>query len=178
MKIFIGILLWLLFVPLNLLVVLTAYIFAPVIVLFCRDDGWLPRWLWWFQTPDNPMDGDSGWKCEHWQWRFKLPWALARYIGRVGWCWRNPAYGFAINVLGAKNPPTPFKWYGNPNTGNHTPTVDGWLIVTAGIWWNVYVIAPFCGRTFRLYLGWKLRSGEGRRVYQMVCYLNPFRYRG
>lgn len=178
MKILFGIFLWLLYVPLNLLSVATAYVLAPVVVLFCDKDGWLPHWLWWFQTPDNPMDGDKGWKFEHWQWRFKLPEPLATYVGRIGWCWRNPVYGFAINVLGAKNPPTPFNWYGNPDIQNKDPVIDGWLIVTSGIYWNVYVIAPFFGRTLRLYLGWKLRSGEGRPVYQFVCYFNPVKSRG
>ncbi len=178
MKILLGILLWLLCVPVSMFVLLVAYVFAPIIVLFCDSDGWLPKWLWWFQTPDNPMDGDGGWLREHWQWRFKLPEPLAIYVGRVGWCWRNPAYGFDTNVLGAKNPKEPFNWYGNPDITNTAPVVDGWLIVTSGIYWNVYVIAPFFGRTLRLYLGWKLRRGEGRSPYQLVCYFNPFKSRG
>lgn len=174
----IGVFWWLVLIPLNLLSVLLAYVLGPLVVLFCSDDGWLPKWLNWFQTPDNPMDGDKGWKTEHWQWRFKLSPGLARYVGRVGWCWRNPAYNFAINILGAKNPPTPFNWYGNPDINNTAPVIDGWLFVTSGIYWNVYIIAPFFSRTFRLYMGWKLRSGEGRKSYQLVFYVNPFKSRG
>lgn len=174
----IGIVWWLILAPLNLLSVLVAYVLAPVVVLFCSKDGWLPNWLWWFQTPDNSMDGDGGWKREHWQWRFKLPPALATYVGRIGWCWRNPVYGFALSVLAAHEPGEPFIWHGNRKINNTNPVIDGWLFVTSGIYWNLYIIAPFCGRTFRLYLGWKLRNGEGRRPYQYVCYMNPFKSRG
>ena len=61
---------WLLMVPVSLLVTVACVLFAPVIVLFASPMGWLPNWLWWFQTPDNSLDGDEGWKKEHWQWRF------------------------------------------------------------------------------------------------------------
>lgn len=177
MKVIFGIILWLCSVPLNYLSVAAAYILGPIVVLFCNKDGWLPKWLWWFQTPDNSMDGDSGWKYEHWMWRYRLPYWLCRYVGRVGWCWRNPCYGFAINVLGAKAAGK-FNWYGNRNIRDTAPAIDGWLFVTSGIYWNLYVIAPLFGRTLRLYIGWKLRNGEGRSPYQMVCYFNPFKSRG
>lgn len=181
MKVLIGILLWILFIPLNLGAVLVGYVLAPVIVLFCDKDGWLPKWLWWFQTPDNSMDGDGGWKREHWQWRFELPEPLCTYVGRVGWAWRNPVYGFSLSVLAARPKEIPFTWFGNPDIRNASAdkeAINGWLIVTSGIYWNVYIIAPFFSRTFRLYLGWKLRSGEGREVYQYVLYMNPFKSRG
>ncbi len=174
----IGVLWWLVLVPINLLSVLLAYVLAPVVVLFCDKEGWLPHWLWWFQTPDNSMDGDGGWKREHWQWRFKLPPALATYVGRVGWCWRNPVYGFDLGVLAAKNVPEPFMWSGDPAITNTAPVIDGWLFVTSGIYWNLYIIRPFFGRTLRLYIGWKLRNGEGRQPYQYVCYFNPVKSRG
>lgn len=179
MKVFAGIILWLLLIPINLISVLAAYLLGPVVVLFCSKDGWLPSWLWWFQTPDNPMDGDTGWLLEHWQWRFKLPPALATYVGRVGWCWRNPTYGFALSVLAAHSPKEPFKWYGDPLISNTNPVVDGWLFVTSGIHWNLYIISPsIFGKTLRIYLGWKLRNGEGRGPYQYVMFLNPFKGRG
>ena len=49
-------------IPLTVL----ALILAPVLPLFANSDGWLPKWLWWFQTPDNSLDGDQGWITEHW----------------------------------------------------------------------------------------------------------------
>lgn len=170
-KLLFGVFLWLVLFPINLISVLAAYVLSPVIVLFCNSSGWLPAWLWWFQTPDNSMDGDQGWQTEHFQSRFKLPAALAVYVGRVGWCIRNPAYGFALSVLAA-NPAQPFQYRGNRLTGK----VDGWLIVTSGIYWNIYIYQPSVfGRTLRIYLGWKLRNGENLAPYQYVCYFNPFK---
>lgn len=60
---------------------------------------YLPDWLSWFQTPDNSIDGDQGWREEHMQWRFKFPEPVATYLGRVGWLWRNPAYGVGLAEL-------------------------------------------------------------------------------
>ena len=179
MKVILGILLWLVLLPISLLSILVGWVLSPVIVLFCDKDGWLPHWLWWFQTPDNSMDGDGGWKREHWLWRFKLPEWLGTYVGRVGWAIRNPVYGFALSVLAAHSPVEPFNWYGNPKITNTNPVVDGWLFVTSGIYWNLYIILPTpWGKTFRLYLGWKLRNGEGRGPYQYVSFINPFKARG
>ena len=35
---------------------------APVLPLFCDEEGWLPDWLCWFQTPDYSCDGEEGHK--------------------------------------------------------------------------------------------------------------------
>jgi len=47
---------------LNQVTNLISYPLAPIVVLFASKEGWLPKWLWWFQTPDNPVDGDRDWK--------------------------------------------------------------------------------------------------------------------
>ena len=44
---------WFVQAPLELLVTVIAYILNPVIMLFCDEYGWLPHWLYWFQTYDN-----------------------------------------------------------------------------------------------------------------------------
>lgn len=103
---------WLLKVPAMLLLYVATYPLAFVLPFFVeRRNGnldnntkygfgyYLPNWLSWFQTPDNSVDGDQGWREEHMQWRFKLPAPLATYLGRVGWLWRNPAYGFGLEDL-------------------------------------------------------------------------------
>lgn len=96
----------------NLLLIIVTYIFAPIIAIFAiKRDGhldnntkygqgyYLVNWLSWFQTPDNSIDGDEGWREEHMQWRFKFPEVIATYLGRVGWLWRNPAYGVGLADL-------------------------------------------------------------------------------
>lgn len=74
---------------------------AFVLPFFAIGRPVLPRWLSWFQTPDNDLDGDAGWLILHWQWRYKLVPTLCNYVGRVGWLLRNRAYGFKWSVLAA-----------------------------------------------------------------------------
>jgi hypothetical protein len=105
--------------------VLLTWSLAPLLALtaFATEDtttrqGNLPTWLRWFQTHDFPLD-------EIWRpstpaelWRIdglfignfrtftgKTPpdfraSAWLRYLARVFWLWRNPAYGFRAQVLG------------------------------------------------------------------------------
>lgn len=172
---------WLLLLVPDLLASLLNYPLALVVVLFANEEGYLPRWLWWFQTPDNPLDGDGGWRNEHWQWRFKLPASLARYVGRVGWLWRNSMYGLAIDVLGAKTQ----GWdilitSGDTKTGNR-PIHDGWcyrVLYRDGqpIYWQFYYVKRWSEtRCVRINLGWKLWSFQpGQAINcQFVCSPNP-----
>ena len=53
---------WILLIPLSFAMMLVGWSLAPILPLFADETGYLPRWLWWFQTPDNPIDGDRG----HW----------------------------------------------------------------------------------------------------------------
>lgn len=79
-----------------------ALLAAPFLPLFARPhpgsidnnnghaiEPRLPRWLAWFQTPDNSLLGDSNWKATH----------DGSYLAQVQWLWRNPAYGFAWSPL-------------------------------------------------------------------------------
>ena len=68
---------------------------APILPFFASEDGWLPDWLSWFQTPDNPLDGDRGHK-KRWP-KNGLFWT---YIRRVAWLLRNVCYGFDETVCG------------------------------------------------------------------------------
>lgn len=91
---------WLLLTPVSLVMAVVGRVLAPVLPFFVQDDGYLPRWLWWFQTPDNPCDGDKG----HWErWPDTSAWGT--YKRRVAWFLRNVAYGFDIGVLGQKTIP-------------------------------------------------------------------------
>jgi len=77
---------------------LIAWPLTPVVVLFADKTGWLPVWLWWFQTPDNSLDGDQGWKTES-RWFLNESNRFKRYINRTAWLWRNSLYGFNESVL-------------------------------------------------------------------------------
>lgn len=136
---------------------------APLVVLFASKEGWLPRWLWWFQTPDNSLDGDKGWKAR----------VKSGYISRVRWLWRNSMYGFAISVLGVKCRSTDrIGTEGNPKISNR-PLVEGLVVrkvyrdskVIYFQWY--YVKAWSSTRCIRINLGWKLwgDSPTGQLVF-------------
>jgi len=105
--------------------VLLAWLLAPLLALtaFATEDkttrqGNLPPWLRWFQTHDFPLD--EVWRpsstAELWRadglfignfraFAGKTPSdfrasAWLRYLARVFWLCRNPAYGFRAQVLG------------------------------------------------------------------------------
>lgn len=134
---------WLRTVPVMLVVTALTFPLAFVLPFFAeeregwndngayKDWGWyLPKWLNWFQTPDNSLDGDEGWRVEHWQWRFKLPVVLATYAGRVGWLWRNPGYGFGVVYLQSFEHNIERTYTGNPQV-NDSPGVEGYCFVRA-----------------------------------------------
>lgn len=107
---------WFFMVPAMLVITVLTLPLAPILALLVEErEGWhdnntyqdwgwyLKPWLSWFQTPDNSIDGDQGWREEHWQWRFKLPATLSTYVGRVGWLLRNPGYGYGVVTLSTKD---------------------------------------------------------------------------
>lgn len=51
---------WALLAPVSLFMAVFARLLCPVLPLFANDEGYLPSWLWWFQTPFDSLDGDQG----------------------------------------------------------------------------------------------------------------------
>lgn len=86
---------YLLFIVLNIVANLVGIFLNPIVVLFVNKSGYLPKCLRWFETPDNSLDGDNGWKTEHVLWLKN-----GSYLKRVLWLYRNNVHGFSTNVLG------------------------------------------------------------------------------
>lgn len=135
---------------------------APLVVLFASDSGWLPKWLWWFQTDDNSLDGDAGWKEEHRP--FKLEDTLfKRWWNRFHWLYRNSMYGFSNSVLGGRLLPTDkLITEGDVLTANnhaHSGMLR-YFIEREGkrIYWQTYYVRQWgnSAKCIRLNLGWKL----------------------
>jgi hypothetical protein len=137
--------------------------------------GWyLPKWLNWFQTPDNSLDGDNGWRTEHWQWRFKLPAALCTYVGRVGWLWRNPLFGFGV-VFFDSAVPVVATYTGNPNV-NDSPGVEGWCLIHAGgLFQFVWVKRVGTSKCIYCNLGWNIKGliNDPRNKYKATYAFSP-----
>jgi hypothetical protein len=120
---------WIIMVPISLIVTLLTYILAPILPVFATvQDGplnngneWgpgprLPKWLSWFQTPDNSLYGDATFMSLHKQ----------NYGSEVQWLWRNPGYGFGIRYL---NAPYTTKVSGDPTIRDNDNAKAGWCLV-------------------------------------------------
>ena len=123
-------------------------------ILKSDQDGWLdngtswgtgPRlfkWLSWFQTPDNSLDGDHGWQANH----------SHSWWSRVQWLWRNPFYGFAVKYLHGTDG---MSYSGDLHCDETHP---GHLLVKGHGLFQYVLFKPMFGKTLYLNLGWNIRS--------------------
>lgn len=157
---------WLSMVPVSLAFTIIAVLLAPFLPILASNDGWLPRWLWWFQTPDNSLDGDGGWQREHAQWRYELPDPLRTYVGRVGWLLRNPAYGFewAGPLCARIDPTAAVRFIGDPWIQNRPNGKSGFCLTVIDnpdgpSFWHLYWVKAISdGYCLNINLGWKLKT--------------------
>lgn len=172
---------WLSLIPLDIGFGLVAKLLNPIVVLFANDMGYLPFWLYWFGTPDNPLDGDAGWQTEHLWWKDRSS-KFKRYINRWRWLNRNTAMGFSKSVMGAGALEEGFTFVikGNPNIGNR-PLVNGWnyIVLTTKSnkkYWQFYYVKSW-NKTMciRILLGWKIWSNPQPNYNPMFTLnFNPF----
>lgn len=160
----------LVYLPLHFLMMVVCWILSPLLPLFVNEEGYLPRYLSWFQTDDNPMTGEG--QFDH----------LPRYWQIVRWAMRNPAYGFAWNVLAANIPEDEiFKVYGDIYA-KENPFKSGWtfIITKEGYFCFRLFLPTFKGKCLKARYGWKLR---GRAINypshttrcKYVITFNPFK---
>lgn len=155
---------------------------APVLALFVNRDGYLPRWLWWFQTDDNPCDGDDA----HWE-RHPGTGFWATWWRRTTWLFRNTAYVFAIDVLGVPVwPSDDFIVEGDPDASDTNGRSgycfrrvyrDGKLVCFHWYYVKHYSIGKLHA-CLRIGTGWKLWGDwhdKHGKVAQLHAYLNPLK---
>jgi hypothetical protein len=168
-------------VPISLLLTLVAILFAPVFPLFATQQmGWcdnhsyeavgprLPKWLSWFMTPDNSLDGDATFE------RLNPP----SYWSQVKWLWRNPAYSFALRYL---NAPYTTSVKGDKTIKDNDNAKAGWCLVHANGLFQ-FVVVRRIGTTNRcvyINLGWNIRAlvddnvPEKANPYQSTFVFSP-----
>lgn len=116
----------------------------------------LPRWLAWFDTPDNSLLGDSGWRATH----------GGGYGAQVAWLYRNSLYGFKWGPIAApmsvdrviKGDPTI-----NRNNGHY-----GVLRIAMGDYWQWKCVQPLgaTGYCWMINLGWLLDdAGQQKALF-------------
>ena len=167
---------WVLLMAPSFFMAVVGRLLAPFLPFFVDETGYLPKWLWWFQTPDNPIDGDRG----HWK-RWPGTTSLRTYIRRVAWLLRNVCYGFDESVCGVHMLPTDvLTEIGETNASDkkgisgscwRTLHRDGkliafhWYYVKHYQWWHIKACV-------RISLGWKLWNPETIDK-QYTAYFHP-----
>ena len=130
------------------LVTIVAYLLTPLIALALQPDGYLPKWLGWFQTPDAPATGAAFWKA-------KNP-TYSTYKLCVTWLWRNPAQGFDQITAANISYDTPVKVYGDLNINDQIGKGGWFLLVGGGVFQFAAVIPVGSSHTLDIGAGWRL----------------------
>ena len=164
---------WFVLLPFSQLFLIFAVLITPILPLFATSENKLPKWLAWFDTPDDPLYGDHGFSNEH-AW-FKGDPALLtraqRYWNRCHWLWRNPAYGWDWTVLAYHPKPEDVLTVKGRGTIDGVPVVDdlrlvagnltygGWFFARQGYAWQLYIRKRWSEtHSTKLNFGWKLWS--------------------
>lgn len=139
--------------PMHLAMCALCWVLSPLLPLFALGRETLPRWLLWFQTPDAPLDGDSGFNdpAQH-PFIARLP----RYIRRTLWLIRNPAYGFAWSVLAYQPRSGTFDWRGSYPVGKVSGY--GWYMMSQsdGHFQFYTRVKSLFGKQLMFRFGWKI----------------------
>lgn len=155
--------------PLSAIFTLLAILLSPILALCIKKDGYLPNWLSWFQTPDNPAIGDESFQTN------QMSWTTSKYLYALFWLCRNPAYGFD-HLLGARIPDGfTYSSKGDEGTTN-SPLHEGWVYRRIDNAWQFYFVKRLTKtKCLKLNLGWKLWGKlESGQVRQLVCTINLF----
>ena len=152
-------LIYLVLVPVSLLITLIAVIFSPLLpALATEQEGWLdnhakwgvgprlPKWLNWFMTPDNSLDGDATFESIN----------GISYWSKVKWLLRNPAYSFGLRYL---NNPYYTQVSGDKTIKDNDNAKAGWCLVHANGLFQFTSVTPIgFSRCIYVNLGWNIRG--------------------
>lgn len=145
------------------------YLITPILPMFAvMREGWcnnasykavayrLPRWLSWFDTPDNCIDGDFGFQIFH----------PPGYVSRVIWLYRNSLYGFKWSVLSAPSP-SHMVIAGDKKVLDYHTGQYGIMHLKAGTYWQWKCVKPFKKWILVLNFGWLLEDASQERALFM-----------
>jgi len=142
-----------------------ANLIAPLLPVFAKpalglsDNGQallveprLPRWLSWFQTPDNSLYGDKGWQTIHYP-------DYKSYTGQWLWLVRNSAHGLVNGPLAARfNAISEIKCTGNPWLSKNNPAHVGQAFyAVCGNYFQYMIVRkiPILSRAIFFNIGWQ-----------------------
>lgn len=109
----------------------------------------LPKWLAWFDTPDNSLWGDTGWRtihCPNWN----------SYWGMALWLFRNSSTGFSRSVLASLVHQEDIRWSGNPHISSDRNVVGVFKASDGNGAWQYKRVFPLAGKFVGINLGWNI----------------------
>jgi len=151
------------YLPMALVDILLSYVIsyplAPLLPLFATeqdgplDNGGhtglgprLPKWLNWFQTPDNSLYGDAGFIAINGQ----------SYLSQVKWLWRNPAYSFAMSTVTS---PYTTSFSGDPTIKDNDNARAGWCVAHVNDLFLLRLVLPIgFSRCIYCNFGWNIMA--------------------
>ncbi|MFZ9611226.1 MAG: DUF7338 family protein [Methylococcales bacterium] len=169
-------LLYIVLVPLNLLATLLAVILSPIMPIFAtQQEGYLnngsaygmgprlPKWLSWFQTWDNSLDGDATFVANN----------PPSYVSKIKWLVRNPAPSVALRTLTS---PYDTSYKGDPSIKDNDNAKAGWLFVKVNGLFQYACVKRILStdRCFYVNLGWNIRALVDPNVHPGTTYIATF----
>ena len=142
----------------NFVLIVIGWIFAPLLPLLATQRMWwldnhsvmgigpvLPKWLNWFMTPDNSLDGDATF----------IRLNGIGYWSKVKWLWRNPAYSFAMCYVGT---PYIISIQGDKTVKDTDEAREGSCLVTInGLFqWRYVKRIGYTDRCIYINIGWNI----------------------
>ena len=180
-------------IPLEIL----QFLVVPIALLFCgKESEKLPRWAAWFDDPDYGVNGDDGWKNEH------FPNGKNRtYWDILCWLYRNRIGVFSAKYLGVRVEDidaNTVRTQGDALATYNKGQKNTQCLVTCklkdgterfGYYREIRYTGFLSGFYCRIYVGWKLMDVVGMRednkrtymdendkkVLQTVWAVNPFK---
>ena len=156
---------WLSMSCLSLSVTVASFLIAPVLSLF-TGNGW-PDWGGWFWTYDNPPEGDGGYIAT------RAPFIPAstpfqKYVNRVFWLWRNPAYGLDKKLGIQYLQSMAVHIWGNPDVSDKEG-VSGWYLAKCFnngelVAFEFYAVIPYGKMCLNMRLGWKITARKFKEL--------------
>lgn len=146
-----------------------AFVVTPALPLFakpqlgrslngtvCLVEPRLPRWLSWFDTPDNSLLGDT-------RFRQLNP---ETYWSKVRWLYRNRLYGFKWTVLSTAVQQER-TIVGNIDIGYQGQRFGSFTIKQPNGAWQYKIVKPLFGRIYEGNFGWLLDDTSKQRALFM-----------
>ena len=154
LKLYISIVQWVFLFIASMIINLLSLILGPFIALYSLYKP-VPKWLNWFLTHDNDIDGDQ----DHLQrWTGESKWK--KFLRRTAWLWRNKGYTFDYDVCGRIIGNTLVN-KGDPETSDAKKAGYIFQYDENGTW-EYYLVKPYSfkkDKCLRLRFGWKIADG-------------------